>query len=186
MDFMLSSGFFAEVADTQNNETRLEGFPLPHPNYIIAGKYGVYQAYKPDNTRTFVPEPVYSCPPMSFISDMKIDILVQVNNNKITRQLRYLFFANDTIGFKLMKNSYNVQPKFYWEDLFENTCFPQTAWPVINKRLTKYDYMPQQSFGNFLGGVYAGFSEIYNYSTINTLSAQQGGNIPEQTSEAPV
>jgi len=164
LDFMFSSGFFAEVKE--GNNYILQGFALPHPNYIIAGDYDIYKAITPNpNKKVFVPEPVYSCPPMSFITSLTLKLKVKQQSSILDKKIEYNFFANGTIGFKnnAVKNRYKTQPKYYWEDLFANTCFPQCAWPVMAKKLSKYDYAPQQSLGNFNGGAYSGLSEIYNY-----------------------
>jgi hypothetical protein len=46
----------------------------------------------------------------------------------------------------------------------------------MNKRLNKYDYMTQQTYGNWNGGVYSGFSEIYkiDIQEVRQSVVQQG------------
>ncbi len=173
LDFILSSGFFMEVEE--NNTTVLQGFALPHPNYIIGGDYDIYKAKTPSGDNVYVPEPVYTCPPMSFVTSLYLNVR-QKNNNQ-TKTIKYNFFKNNNIGFRSERNNYASQPKYYWEDLFANTCFPQCAWPVMNKRLNKYDYMTQQTYGNWNGGVYSGFSEIYkiDIQEVRQSVVQQGG-----------
>ncbi|MEM5877342.1 MAG: hypothetical protein QXF12_00530 [Candidatus Aenigmatarchaeota archaeon] len=128
-----------------NGDNRKIGFVLPHPNFVIMGDHSVY---KYDNTR-YMPEPVYTAPPMSFISEIRVDI----KRNSFNKNNFTIKAHRKHLGFRLLSD----EKELYWEDLFQNTCFPQVTYPCIKVNTEPFDYHTIYSHGNTNGGHYAPF-----------------------------
>jgi hypothetical protein len=176
LDYFLCNGFLHQANEVIGNQRRSAryGFVLPHPNYMIISNEPTY--YKRSNVR-FMPELIYSAPPMSLVGCIRLKVVNNNNEEKVVNiyphathiRFRSITYPNSNQGghslstlaineHDIEQNVSDIQQSFYWEVLFQNTCFPQTMFPMNITPTNNYDFAPQWLFASWNGGQYASLS----------------------------
>lgn len=134
---LLFSTAFLHKAEVDGN-TRLYSFPLVHPNYVLTDT--------PDYM--LMPEPFYTGAPMYLIAEAKIKI-----KNKDTNEEKDIIvkFNRKNLGFRILGDD----KEMYWEDLYQNLCFPQCSYTLNKVDEEPFDRHQTKYHGVTNGGVWA-------------------------------
>ncbi|MEM4483903.1 MAG: hypothetical protein QXS19_08295, partial [Candidatus Methanomethylicia archaeon] len=125
-------------------------FPCPHPNFIITGDDDFYTLDTQNSV--YMPELVYSAPPLSKLVEFRYSYLNQ-NNQRVNR---------------LITNGNTNHPHLNLERTTLFTCFPQVTFPCSVYPENEFDYHEQWNYITSNGGIYAMFAEPEIELPINT------------------
>ncbi|MEM5877368.1 MAG: hypothetical protein QXF12_00660 [Candidatus Aenigmatarchaeota archaeon] len=126
----------------QENEKELYYvFPCPHPNFIITGDDDFYTLDTQNSV--YMPELVYSAPPLSKLVEFVYSYLNQ-NNQRVNR---------------LITNGNTNHPHLNLERTTLFTCFPQVTFPCSVYPENEFDYHEQWNYITSNGGIYAMFAD---------------------------